>query len=147
MRIEPIPYNAEVEALLADAGLPTSDMGQSERLHLFGIRGVGRLNGVVGIEVHGNVALLRSLAVDAALRKTGHGRALVAHAEAWAAQQRIEALYLLTTSAAGFFARLGYATTPRSEAPPAIAQTTQFQETCPASATFMCKPGIRRSSA
>ena len=143
MRIEPVPCNPEVAALLAASGLPVDDLGKAARLNLFGIREKGRLGGVVGIDLHGNLALLRSLAVDATLRSAGYGRALVAHAEAWASRHQVETVYLLTTSAAGFFGRLGYKTVPRTEAPPAIAGTTQFRETCPATAILMCKRGLR----
>jgi amino-acid N-acetyltransferase len=83
------------------------------------------------------VGLLRSLAVEQPHRKHGIGRALVQHAESWAAQQGVEELYLLTTAAASFFAHLGYEALPRSQAPEAIARTTQFSEVCPGSASFM----------
>jgi amino-acid N-acetyltransferase len=72
-------------------------------------------------------------------RGGGHGKALVSHAEAWASQHGVEALYLLTTTAAEFFARLGYVAIPRSEAPAAIAATAQFASLCPSSSTFMRK--------
>ena len=61
------------------------------------------------------------------------------HIATWAAEQGVETLYLLTTTAAQFFARRGYEAVPRSEAPAAIAATAQFSELCPASSTFMRK--------
>lgn len=64
---------------------------------------------------------------------------LVSNAETKAAEQGVESLYLLTTTAAQFFARLGYEAVPRSEAPAVIAATAQFSELCPASSTFMRK--------
>jgi amino-acid N-acetyltransferase len=67
------------------------------------------------------------------------GVSLVSGAETWAAGQGVKILYLLTTTAAGFFARLGYVAAPRSAAPAAIAATAQFAGLCPASSTFMCK--------
>lgn len=139
MRAEPISLNKEVEALLTDTGLPVSDLQDSRSLYLFGLRLDGRLVGVVGIEVYGAVGLLRSLAVAEAHRSAGHGRALVAHAETWASEQGVKTLYLLTTTAAAFFARLGYEAIPRSEAPAAIAATSQFAGLCPSSSTFMRK--------
>jgi amino-acid N-acetyltransferase len=139
MQIQPISYTAEVEALLQSADLPTADLPESPGLQLFGIADGHGLIAVVGVERHGGVGLLRSLAVAEGKRGTGLGRALVRHAEAWAAGQGIDTLYLLTRHAAGFFARLGYVETPRAAAPAGIAATAEFSWLCPASAAFMRK--------
>ncbi len=64
---------------------------------------------------------------------------LVAKAEAWASEEGVNSLYLLTTTAARFFARLGYEVVPRSQAPSSIENSAQFAGLCPVSATFMCK--------
>ena len=111
----------------------------SRSLKLLGIRDGGRLVGVVGVELYGSDGLLRSLAVAPAHRNSGLGATLVSNAETWAAEQGVEILYLLTTTAAQFFARRGYEAVPRSEAPDAIAATAQFSDICPASSTFMRK--------
>jgi len=92
MRAESIGLNADVEALLSDAGLLVSDLSSSPNLNLLGLRESaresGRLVGVVGIEAYGAVGSLRSLAVTETRRKTGIGLALVSDAETWAAEQR-----------------------------------------------------------
>jgi amino-acid N-acetyltransferase len=137
MRAEIIALDTAVEALLAGAQLPVADLGSSRSLTLLGLRDGGRLVGVVGVEVYGRVGMLRSLAVEPAHRKTGLGTTLATSAETWAAEQGIETLYLLTTTAAQFFARRGYVAVPRSEAPQAIAATAQFSALCPASSTLM----------
>lgn len=139
MTTEPVRPDSEVEALLEAAALPIADLRTAPGLHLFGVRADLRLVGVVGVEVHGAVGLLRSLAVGEKYRGEGRGRALVSHAESWAFRRGVEALYLLTTAAADFFARLGYAAISRSEAPAAIAGTSQFADLCPVSAVFMRK--------
>ncbi len=139
MNIEPIELNDEVEALLVSEELPVSDLRSPNQLRLFGVRVGDRIIGIVGIESHGNVGLLRSLVVGEASRKSGCGQKLVAKAEAWASEKGVKSLYLLTTTAASFFSRLGYEVVPRSEAPASIANSAQFAELCPASATFMCK--------
>jgi len=144
MSVESIGLDSEVEALLVEAGLPVSDLSGSHDCTLLGVREGGRLVGIAGIEVHGSVGLLRSVAVTPARRNDGLGLSLVSNAEAWAAGHGLESLYLLTTTAAGFFARLGYEVTPRSEAPAAIAATPQFARLCPRSATFMRKVMIPR---
>lgn len=140
MKILPIQVDAAVEALLLSAGLPVSDLREAPSLELFGLRADGRLVGVVGVERYGEVALLRSLAVDAAHRASGYGREIVRHAEHWAAQQGVTTCYLLTTTANDFFARLGYELACRAEAPADIAATSQFSGLCPASSTFMRRP-------
>lgn len=139
MRAETISLNTEIEALLTQAKLPVSDLSISRSLNLLGMRESGRLVGVVGIEVHGEFGLLRSLAVTPARRNAGLGLDLVSNAETWAAERGIKTLFLLTTTAAEFFARLGYEAIPRSEAPAAIAATEQFANLCPVSSTFMRK--------
>ncbi len=139
MKIQPISYTPQVEALLQSAELPTSDLGTAPGLQLFGVADAHGLIAVVGVEPHGEVGLLRSLAVAAESRGMGLGRALVRHAEAWARAQGVATLYLLTRHAAGFFAHLGYIETPREAAPAAIAATAEFSWLCPASAAFMRK--------
>jgi amino-acid N-acetyltransferase len=139
MRIEAISVNPEVEALLTEAQLPVSDLSSCRSLNLLGMRESGRLVGVVGVEIYGSVGLLRSLAVEPANRNAGLGVSLVSRAESLAAHQGITDLYLLTTTAARFFARLGYEVIPRSEAPTAIAETAQFSDLCPTSSSFMRK--------
>jgi len=108
------------------------------------VHDAGRLIGVIGVEQHGHVALLRSLVVASTHQNHGLGAGLVASAEAWSVQRKIRALYLLTTTAAGFFARLGYSPVPRSAAPLTIADTAQFKELCPASSTLMRKVLVAR---
>jgi amino-acid N-acetyltransferase len=94
---------------------------------------------IVGIELHGASALLRSLAVVPEARSAGLGAALVAHAEAHARAQRARAIYLLTTTAETFFAALGFARVARESAPPAIRRTREFAALCPSSSAFMAK--------
>lgn len=139
MSAEKIQLNIEAESLLVAAELPTTDLRGAQNLQLFGVRDGAQLIGVIGIEVYSPVGLLRSLVVATAYRNGGYGRALISDAEAWASQQGVKALYLLTTTATAFFERLGYEVVPRSVAPPAIAATPQFAGLCPSSSTFMLK--------
>ncbi|QDH71732.1 GNAT family N-acetyltransferase [Lysobacter alkalisoli] len=137
-RIAPVEIDAEAEALLASAGLPTTDLALSP-LRLFGSRRNGVLQGVVGIEGYGSDALLRSLAVAADSRGQGIGRELVEHVESIAQDAGVRRLFLLTTDATAYFNRHGYVETPRGSAPPAVVATAQFASLCPASATLMSK--------
>lgn len=130
---------AEVRQLLSACELPTADILPSSSLLFFGTYSAGKLVGVIGLEVYGTNALLRSLAVVPALRRQGLGKSLVTYAETHAASIGVESLYLLTTTADAFFASLGYSPTSREDAPESIRSTTQFSGLCPASSTFMIK--------
>lgn len=133
------PDEADVKRLLAESGLPTADITAPHLYHFFGCGSKGTLEGVVGIELCGETALLRSLAVKAAQRGLGLGSALVEHAEGYAWGKGVKSLYLLTTTAEAFFRRRGYVRTPREEAPTAVKATREFSGICPASSTFMVK--------
>jgi len=139
MKIEPVSSLKEVIPLLADCDLETSDIATSLPARFFGIRDSGTLVAVVGLEDFGSVGLLRSLAVAPACRGRGLAAKLVAFAEANAAAQGIESLYLLTTTAAPFFSKRGYVPASRQDAPQAIRATAQFSGLCPASSTFLSK--------
>lgn len=127
----------EVTALLEANGLPTDDLGPA--ILFLGVRDEQGLEGIVGLERHGNAGLLRSLAVRHDRRRSGLGSALVLELERQAADEGLQALYLLTTTAAGFFAHRGYGRCSREAAPAAIAATREFTELCPSSATVMLK--------
>jgi amino-acid N-acetyltransferase len=125
--------------LLAAAGLPTEDLTAAHCEHFFFAGAAAEPTGLVGLELHGDVALLRSLVVAPSRRGTGEGVALLKHAEDHARQRGARALYLLTTTAESFFANLGYQRAPRDSAPAAIRATREFAGICPSSSTFMTR--------
>ncbi|MFK7831451.1 MAG: arsenic resistance N-acetyltransferase ArsN2 [Congregibacter sp.] len=137
--IQRIDFDSSAEALLAGSQLPTQDLSGSTDALLFGYASEGVLVGVVGLELRGSDALLRSLAVAEDKRRDGLGVALASYAEQQAAQHGVRTVYLLTTTAKVFFERCGYAPIQRREAPSGIASTSQFTELCPPSSTFMFK--------
>ncbi len=137
--IEAIAERREILPLLEQCGLPVVDIAPGPFKEFFAFRGEDGLNGLVGIERYGAVGLLRSLAVRPGRRGNGLGRRLISFAEQYAANRGVSSLYLLTTSAADFFALLGYGRAIRDEAPPPIRESTQFSGVCPASSTFMSK--------
>lgn len=133
------PSESEVKRLLTESGLPTADITAQHLTHFFGCAHGPELEGVVGLELYDDVALLRSLAVAPGRRGTGLGSRLVAHAERHAQDQGVKSLYLLTTTAEAFFLRRGYARIPREEAPATIENTKEFAGICPVSSAFMVK--------
>ncbi|MBI3481299.1 MAG: GNAT family N-acetyltransferase [Nitrosomonadales bacterium] len=143
MDIEPITDIENVKTLLAECGLPVADIAHSKLPLFFGIRAESGMVAVVGLELFGSAALLRSLAVSPAYRSHGLARRLVEHAEHVAASVGVDTLFLLTTTASAFFARLGYMPLSRLEAPPVIKATAQFSTLCSESSELLLKE-IRR---
>lgn len=126
-------------ALLETANLPTADLTDEHCRHFFYTGPAHLPTGIIGLERHGEVALLRSLVVAPEARGQSLGSALVRHIEHHARESGVRAFYLLTTTAEEFFARRGYARTPREGAPPSIRASREFADICPASSAFMTK--------
>ncbi|HEY3644871.1 MAG TPA: arsenic resistance N-acetyltransferase ArsN2 [Gammaproteobacteria bacterium] len=142
-----VPFAAHDEVALAvllqAADLAAEDL-TPEMLEHFHVAHLDKhLVGCAGLEVLGEAGLLRSVAVDEAHRGTGLGKELVAAVEAHAREEGVRQLYLLTTTAEGFFAGLGFRKLPRDEAPAGIAGTEQFSSLCPSSSSFMVKTLIQ----
>src|SRR5262245_841884 len=98
-----------LRSALVKAGLPADDIDDPR--HVF-----WRFEtyedipvGFGGLELHGSDALLRSLVTLPPLRQVGMGAAMVGVLEVEAQARNCRAVYLLTTSEADFFSRLGYA--------------------------------------
>ena len=133
------PLQSSVVALLEAEGLPASDLTEVHLRHFFFTGTDGTPSALVGLEIYGRDALLRSLVVSATARTQGLGSALVLHAEEYAAAHDVRALYLLTTTAESFFEHRGYRRIERANAPSAIQSTREFASLCPASSAFMIK--------
>src|SRR5271154_4657612 len=99
------PPRSTAVALLQAQGLPVSDITDEHLEHFFFIGSNGSPTGLVGIEIYGADALLRSLVVAGTARTQGLGAALVQHAEEYAASHNVAAMYLLTNTAESFFER------------------------------------------
>lgn len=126
-----------VRDLLESAGLPHDDVGLEPAACFYLMQAAAESVAVIGIECHGRSALLRSLVVRPEYRGRGLAARLVEHIQQIAAAQGIEALYLLTTSAADYFRRLGFSDLARDLAPAAIRQTAEFAHLCPDSARLL----------
>jgi amino-acid N-acetyltransferase len=133
------PAPQAARGLLAAAELPSSDLTDEQLTEFFFCGSAAAPSAMVGLEIYGTAALLRSLVVSPNLRSTGLGSALVRRAEQQALTRGVRALYLLTTTAEPFFARLGYKRIDRREAPPSIQSTGEFADLCPTSSAFMIK--------
>jgi N-acetylglutamate synthase-like GNAT family acetyltransferase len=121
---------------LAEAKLATEDLVGSGKRY-FRLTEAGQCRAYGGFEAHGSHALLRSIVVEGRERGHGYGRTLVHGLVAEAAKLGLKDVYLLTETAAPFFAALDFAPCVRAAAPPEIAASRQFAELCPASAKLM----------
>jgi amino-acid N-acetyltransferase len=127
-----------IGALLEQFDLPCD--GLAERLPTTLVTHAdGRVVGTAALELFGDVALLRSVAVDATLRGQGIGQQLTEAALGLARAQRIPDVYLLTETAATFFPRFGFQPIGRAEVAPTVQQSVEFVSACPASALVMVR--------
>lgn len=133
------PGLAEVFALLEEANLPKDDLTDEHLEHFFFFGPGSAPIGLVGLEIRGTDALLRSLVVAPGYRVSGTGTALVAYAEDFARSRGVRSVYLLTTTAEEFFSHRGYGRMAREEAPDSIRSTREYSDICPATSAFMMK--------
>jgi len=125
-----------VKRMLLAAALPLD--GAKEHLEYFM---VGEEGGKVicagGLECYGADALLRSVVVDGEARGRGWARQLLAALMQHASTLGVSRLFLLTTTAESWFAKLGFRKAARSRIPDQLRQSREFQGACPASAVAM----------
>lgn len=125
-------------AALSANGLPVADLGGDANRVFFAYRTTsGSPVGYGGLELLGQDVLVRSLAIAPAWRGQKAGSAALAVLLRRAFDFGARAAWLLTTDAAGFFAKAGFKAVGREEAPAAVRATPQFRGLCPASATLM----------
>lgn len=98
-----------VRRLLQECRLPLYDLEPAHMRHFLVCSAESGLVGCAGLLLTGRVALLRALAVVDGVRRQGIGARLLVAAEEYAAEQGCEKVYVLTTTAEGYFRRCGYA--------------------------------------
>ena len=125
-----------VNALTAE-GLPTCDIDSSDGKFFAFRDSNGAIVGFAGLEVFGDCALLRSMVVLPAHRHRGCGAAILERMVARAQALGVKTLYLLTTTAAPFFAKHGFRKVSRENTPASIMETAEFSSLCPSTAEFM----------
>jgi N-acetylglutamate synthase-like GNAT family acetyltransferase len=97
----------------------------------------GRLIGSGGLEMYGEIALLRSIAVNEKFRGQLIGKKIVEDLLSKAKNLKVKTLYLLTETAHDFFLKKGFIDVPREKTPEVIKLSTEFSQVCPASAVVM----------
>jgi amino-acid N-acetyltransferase len=125
-----------VLALLKQAGLPPDGLSDHLSTTLVA-RDASSIVGSAALELYGDAALLRSVAVDQRLRGQGLGQQLTHAALDLARQHGVDTVYLLTETATDFFPRFGFQPTTRSAVAPAVQPSVEFTSACPASAAVL----------
>jgi amino-acid N-acetyltransferase len=95
--------------------------------------------GVAALELYADGALLRSVAVDSAVQGQRLGHRLAEAALQMAQARAVQSVFLLTTTADRFSARLGFEHIMRDDGPPSVQASVEFRSACPASAVVMRK--------
>lgn len=125
-----------IERMLLAAGLPL-DGARDHLAHFVVGESGGNLMCAGGLEWYGDIALLRSVVVDAQARGAGWGKQLLARLTEQASALGVTKLYLLTTTAASYFSSLGFRAVTRASIPEQLGRSREFQGACPASASAM----------
>ena len=102
-------------------------------------RSLDRVVGSAALEIYDDGALLRSVAVAATLRGHGIGHRLTAAAMDLAGTLSVPVVFLLTTTAEGYFHRFDFSRIGRDEVPRGVQQSVEFRSACPSTATVMMK--------
>lgn len=129
-------FSAAIE-LLKKNNLPTEDLTPGTQL--FVMEEGDKVIGTVAVEYDYNDALLRSLSVSEEKRNAGTGDTLVRFVEDYVRKQGVQNVFLLTTTAAGFFSKKGYTIIDRSNVPEFIKNTKEYSLICTSSSTLMKK--------
>jgi amino-acid N-acetyltransferase len=129
---------AAVLRLLADNELPTD--GLLAHLETAVVARVGvHVVACAALEIYRDGALLRSVAVDESVRGRGVGQQIVRAALDLAREHHTPAVYLLTTTAEGFFPRFGFRRIARGEVPLTVQASVEFASACPSTAAVMVR--------
>lgn len=135
----------EVVALLLASDLPVAGVDDAFPAGYVVLRGTDGIHGVAGLERYGAFGLLRSVAVRPDARRAGLGQVLVA--DRLVAANDLEAVYLLTTTSADYFRRMGFVEQLRASAPEPIRCAPELASICPSSATLMVARNVTRAEA
>lgn len=133
------PDLPRVKEILTGHKLPIDDLDAFCLEHFWVAEEKGELIGVAGIEIKGHIGFVRSLAIGEKHQGSGIGKRLYGVVEENAQKNDVLRLYLLTTTAASYFEKLGYEGITRDIAPIPIKNSSQFSALCPESATLMQK--------
>lgn len=123
-------------SLLSAVNLPTNDLPASLESFLL-VKGGSKIIGCIGLEVYKKTALLRSFATDSTYRNQKIGQKLFEGIIDLAKSLGVEIIFLITTTAEGYFSKRGFQITARENVPGEVKATSQFSDVCPSTALVM----------
>jgi amino-acid N-acetyltransferase len=132
-----------VTELLKKNDLPFSDIDES-MVDFIVSKDDRQIFGCIGLEKFGNEGLLRSFSIDKDYQNKGYGRELYNRLLAYAAQNGIKTLHLLTTTAKDYFIKMGFRIDSRNNAHEIIQKSKEFSSLCPYSSTYMVLENISK---
>src|SRR5262245_9476936 len=125
--------SSEVFRLLVDDNLPLEGLADHLQTALVA-REDGRVVGSAALELYGDAALLRSVAVTKDRRHYHIGRDLTVAALDLARTSGASTVYLLTTTAVQYFPKFGFQRIAREDVPALVQTSVEFTGACPATA-------------
>ena len=126
----------QIADLLNSVELPLD--GLAEHLESTFVAEIGNeIVGCAGLELYGDCALLRSVAVSRFHQGQGLGQKLTLAALDLARMHGTRRVFLLTETAGEFFPRFGFKQTSRSDVPEIVQKSVEFTSVCPVSALVM----------
>ena len=126
-----------VQTLLEAAALPTDGVTDFFPANYAVGEADNEIVAAIGVERYGDNGLLRSAVVADSQRGTGLGSRLTHERIEWCSRQHMRNVYLLTTTAAPFFEKLGFKRVDRADVPAEVQQAPEFASICPSSAVVM----------
>jgi N-acetylglutamate synthase-like GNAT family acetyltransferase len=128
----------EIHSLLERLNLPLAGVDDHVQTMLVAREGE-RVVGTAALELYGDGALLRSVAVDPRRQGAQLGHQLTEAALRLAAVSGVETVFLLTTTAGRFFPKFGFEPIARDDVPATVRESVEFQSACPSTAVVMRK--------
>lgn len=124
--------------LLRSVNLPCDDLSMDRHI-LIGYYEEDRLIATGALELRGQYALLRSLAVKDALRGRRLGSRITDELIDVARENNVTHIYLLTETARLFFKRKGFVDIDRKDVPAEVQGSSEFSGVCSDDAVCMVK--------
>ena len=124
---------AAVHQLLHSHRLPVDGLDE-HHVHALVAKDGSAVVGSIAVEQYGKFGLVRSAAVAESHRGRALGTRLTHAAIDLARSRNLEALYLLTETASGFFPRFGFIPVVRADIPAEVKRSVEFTTACPARA-------------
>jgi amino-acid N-acetyltransferase len=131
-------YRDAIINLLQSERLPVSDL-PADLSNFIMATDNGIVVGGIGLEIYERNGLLRSLVVKLEYRRLKIAEHLISELENAARSAGLQAIYLLTETAPGYFSKKGYEVIARTDAPEPLQRSSEFSHVCPTTAVLMRK--------